>query len=212
MRAAESTGQRGLYDSFNRVFAEVGEVNCWVRRRRRRAALSVCLSTSGAVPHPPFHLSLSLLTRSPSSFLSRQINPGEVKVLRGRSQSVLYSDGSGSDNPYEKKSWLRVSIEPTKLAVKVDNVEPTIPRSPQSSHGNGMAASVDDGSNGMGGFGTFARGAGGLNGSNGSSQGCSNSQDQSPTESPMTSWSRGTVQSPHPTRRRRYPRRTRASW
>ena len=73
MRAAESTGQRGLYDSFNRVFAEVGEVNCWVRRRRRRAALSVCLSTSGAVPHPPFHLSLSLCShaRRPPSSLGR---------------------------------------------------------------------------------------------------------------------------------------------
>lgn len=31
LRAAESTGQRGLFDSFNRVFSEVGEVNCWVR-------------------------------------------------------------------------------------------------------------------------------------------------------------------------------------
>ena len=64
MRAAESTGQRGLYESFVRVFADAGEVCCWV-------------------------------------------NPGEVKVLRGRSLSVVYSDGKGSDNPYEK---LRVKV------------------------------------------------------------------------------------------------------
>jgi hypothetical protein len=31
LRAAESTGQRGLFESFNRVFADAGEVNCWVR-------------------------------------------------------------------------------------------------------------------------------------------------------------------------------------
>ena len=31
LRAAEKTGQRGLFESFNRVFADVGEVNCWVR-------------------------------------------------------------------------------------------------------------------------------------------------------------------------------------
>ena len=48
-----------------------------------------------------------------------QINPGEVKVLRGRSQHVIYTDGTGSDNPYEK---LRIKIEATRLAVKVDPV------------------------------------------------------------------------------------------
>jgi len=134
LRAAESTGQRGLFESFNRVFADVGEVNCW-------------------------------------------INPGEVKVLRGRAQSVLYSDGSGSDNPYEK---LRIKIEPTRLAVKVDPVE-HIPTSPVSSH-NGSQS-------GMGGdisFSAFARGP--ANSHAGSSQGCSESQ--SPAESPMPSWSR----------------------
>ena len=31
MRAAEVTGQRGLCESFMRVFSDVGEVNCWVR-------------------------------------------------------------------------------------------------------------------------------------------------------------------------------------
>ena len=50
-------------------------------------------------------------------------------------QSVLYSDGQGSDNPYEK---LRIKIEPTRLAVKVDPVE-YIPTSPASSQ-NGSHA------------------------------------------------------------------------
>ena len=39
LRAAESTGQRGLFDSFNRVFSEVGEVNCWVRAPAHARAL-----------------------------------------------------------------------------------------------------------------------------------------------------------------------------
>ena len=30
LMAAESTGQRGLYESFVRVFADAGEVSCWV--------------------------------------------------------------------------------------------------------------------------------------------------------------------------------------
>ena len=101
-----------------------------------------------------------------------------MKLLRGRVQTILYSDGKGSDNPYEK---LRIKIEPTRLAVKVDPVE-HIPTSPVSSQGglNGMGGDV-------GGFGAFARGAGNHS-HGGSSQGCS--QDQSPTESPMQSWSR----------------------
>ena len=32
LRAAEATGQRGLHESFVRVFADAGEVTCWVRR------------------------------------------------------------------------------------------------------------------------------------------------------------------------------------
>ena len=31
LRAAEATGQRGLHESFIRVFSEAGEVTCWVR-------------------------------------------------------------------------------------------------------------------------------------------------------------------------------------
>ena len=31
MRAAETTGQRGLCEAFMRVFSDAGEVNCWVR-------------------------------------------------------------------------------------------------------------------------------------------------------------------------------------
>jgi len=137
LRAAESTGQRGLFESFNRVFADAGEVNCW-------------------------------------------INPGEVKLLRGRQTSVLYSDGNGSDNPYEK---LRVKIEPTRLAVKVDPVE-YIPTSPSSSQGGSQSGMGGD----VGAFGAFASRPGGMGGSHTSSQGCS--QSQSPTESPMPSWSR----------------------
>lgn len=34
LRAAESTGQRGVTESFIRVFSEAGEVTCWVRIRR----------------------------------------------------------------------------------------------------------------------------------------------------------------------------------
>lgn len=45
-----------------------------------------------------------------------QINPGEVKVLVGKTQKMIYSDGTGSDNPYEK---MRIKIVPTRLAVKV---------------------------------------------------------------------------------------------
>ena len=96
-----------------------------------------------------------------------QINPGEVKVLRGRSQQNIFSDGTGSDNPYEK---LRIKIEPTRLAVKVDPVE-HIPTSPAGS-------SAHDGSQtgmGDGGFGSF-RPLGNGAGQSCSSQGCSNSQ------------------------------------
>ena len=53
LRAAESTGQRGLFDSFNRVFSEVGEVNCWVRAPAHARAL---VAPGGAVffcPPPP---------------------------------------------------------------------------------------------------------------------------------------------------------------
>lgn len=57
-------------------------------------------------------------TRLPDPLRS-QINPGEVKVLRGRSNIVLYTDGSGSDNPYQKEGRMRVKIEPTRLSVKV---------------------------------------------------------------------------------------------
>jgi hypothetical protein len=125
LRAAESTGQRGLQESFSRQFNESGEVHCW-------------------------------------------INPGEVKVLRGRNQQIIYSDGKGSDNPYEK---LRIKIEPTRLAVKVDPVE-HVPNSPVSS-----AQSLVGGAEP---FGVFRP-------PGNTSQGCS-SQSQSPTESPMQCW------------------------
>ena len=54
MRAAESTGQRGLCESFMRVFADAGEVNCWVRAARltpRTPLLS--LSSSPCTPMAP---------------------------------------------------------------------------------------------------------------------------------------------------------------
>ena len=107
-----------------------------------------------------------------------QINPGEVKVLKGRSQHVIYTDGTGSDNPYEK---LRIKIEATRLAVKVDPVE-HVPSSPAgSSHNGSQTGPMVDG-----GFGSF-RPLGNGGPQSCSSQGCSNSQ--SPTESPMQSWS-----------------------
>ena len=102
-----------------------------------------------------------------------QINPGEVKVLVGRNQQLIYSDNTGSENPYAK---LKINIEPTRLAVKVDPVE-HVPCSPVSSQGG----------HSMGGdtFGAFRV-------PQGSSQGCSSSsQGQSPTESPMQSWRNG---------------------
>ena len=102
-----------------------------------------------------------------------QINPGEVKVLRGRSQQVIFTDGTGSDNPYEK---LRIKIEPTRLAVKVDPVE-HIPSSPAGSSHNGSQAGMGDGA-----FSSF-RPLGNGAAQSCSSQGCSNSQ--SPTESPI---------------------------
>lgn len=36
-------------------------------------------------------------------------------MLLGKSQKVIYTDGTGSDNPYEK---MRIKIVPTRLAVK----------------------------------------------------------------------------------------------
>lgn len=107
------------------------------------------------------------------------INPGEVKVLRGRAQHTLYSDGTSSDNPYEK---LKIKIEPTRLAVKVDPVE-HVPTSPVSSQGGHSLGGADA-------FGAFRHG---------SSQGCSSqgcSQSQSPTESPMQSWRAGVAGPP----------------
>jgi len=132
LRAADSTGHRGLQESFMRQFSDAGEVTCW-------------------------------------------INPGEVKVLRGRAQHVIYSDGTTSDNPYEK---LKIKIEPTRLAVKVDPVE-YVPTSPVSSQGGGHSLGGTDA------FCGFRHGN--------TSQGCSshNSQSQSPTESPMQSWRAG---------------------
>lgn len=107
-----------------------------------------------------------------------QINPGEVKVLRGRAQHTLYSDGTGSDNPYDEK--LKIKIEPTRLAVKVDPVQ-HIPQSPVSSHGAQSLHGTDA-------FGAF-RHASGLSAAMGS-------QSQSPTESPMPSWRASTVAPP----------------
>lgn len=43
-------------------------------------------------------------------------------MLKGKSQQLIYSDGTGSENPYEK---LRINIVPTRLAVKVGH---TLPR------------------------------------------------------------------------------------
>ena len=83
---------------------------------------------------------------------------------------MIYSDGTGSDNPYEK---LRVKIEPTRLAVKVDAVD-YVPNSPSSSQ-NGSQEGLGQG----GGFGAFRPGGG---------SNCGSSQGQSPTESPMQSW------------------------
>ena len=107
-----------------------------------------------------------------------QINPGEVKVLRGRAQHTLYSDGTGSDNPYDEK--LKIKIEPTRLAVKVDPVQ-HIPQSPVSSHGAQSLHGADA-------FGAFRHGSG-LSAAMGS-------QSQSPTESPMPSWRASTVAPP----------------
>ena len=97
-------------------------------------------------------------------------------MLRGRAQSIIYSNSDGTVNPYEK---LRVKIEPTRLAVMVDPVE-HVPSSPVSSH-NGSQHGVGGHE---GGFSAFVRGA---RSHGGSSADCS----QSPTESPMQSWSRG---------------------
>ena len=100
-----------------------------------------------------------------------QINPGEVKVLKGRSNIVLYSDGSGSENPYQGN--LRVKIEPTRLSVKLEPVEHQhVPSSPSSSHAGSVNNMAGDG-----GYGSFRPPGGG-----GASQSCS-SQGQSPTES-----------------------------
>mmetsp|Transcript_29920 Transcript_29920/g.51161 ORF Transcript_29920/g.51161 Transcript_29920/m.51161 type:complete len:266 (-) Transcript_29920:102-899(-) len=68
------------------------------------------------------------------------INPGEVKVLRGKAHELLYTDGAGSDNPYAK---LRINIEPTKLNVKVDvtgHRDMDCPSSPVSSTGGLVGA------------------------------------------------------------------------
>jgi len=135
LRAAESTGQRGLQESFNKQFADAGEVACW-------------------------------------------INPGEVKVLRGRSQQIVFSDGTGSDNPYEK---LRIKIEPTRLAVQVDPSN-NMPNSPVSSQGGHSLGGGDV-------FAPFRAPHGGSSQAC-SSQGCS-SHGESPTESPMQSWRTG---------------------
>ena len=40
-------------------------------------------------------------------------------MLLGKAQKVIYSDGTGSDNPYEK---MRIKIVPIRLAVKVRDV------------------------------------------------------------------------------------------
>jgi len=108
------------------------------------------------------------------------INPGEVKVLKGKAQQFIYSDGTGSDNPYEK---LRINIKPTKLAVKVDTTDTRelhAPGSPVSSAG-GPSGSIG----GSEGFGYRW---------NGHSQGMASSgsvtprDGASPTESPAESW------------------------
>ena len=131
-----------------------------------------------SLPCCPAAPSSLLPTRSCVLPLPPQINPGEVKVLRGRTQQVIYSDGTGSDNPYSK---LRINIEPTRLAVKVDHVEPQVPNSPVSSSGGHL----------LGGGDAFSAFRGHGNSSQGcSSQACS-SQGESPTESPMQSWRMG---------------------
>lgn len=101
-------------------------------------------------------------------------------MLRGRAQQTLYSDDEGTVNPYAK---LKIKIEPTRLAVKVDPVE-HVPTSPVSSQGAAMG--------GGDAFGTFRHGGNSSQGC--SSQGCS--QSQSPTESPMQSWRAGAAGPP----------------
>jgi len=111
------------------------------------------------------------------------INPGEVKVLLGKAQKIIYSDGTGSDNPYEK---MRIKIVPTRLAVKVDmgDMDRDAPGSPASSGGGGPSCGGSVG--GSEGFGYQWQGQ--------ASQGMASSgsvtprDGASPTESPAQSW------------------------
>lgn len=95
------------------------------------------------------------------------VNPGEVKMLKGRAMYPVYSDGTKSDNPYAK---MRLNIEPTRLAVKVDVVVPSSPAASAASGGGDYFRPMP------------------MHGHAAASQGSCSSQGQSPTESPMLSW------------------------
>jgi len=96
-------------------------------------------------------------------------------VLLGKTQKFLYTDGTGSDNPYEK---MRIKIVPTRLAVKVDtgdmDRDMNAPGSPASSGGGPSCGSVG----GSEGFGYRWQGSG-----SGTPR-----EGASPTESPAQSW------------------------
>jgi len=109
------------------------------------------------------------------------LNPGEVKVLLGKSQKMIYSDGTGSDNPYEK---LRIKIKPTRLNVKVDTShddrEMNAPGSPASSAGGPSCGGSE-------GFGYRFQGQSSQGGM-GSSGTVTPRDIVSPSESPAQSW------------------------
>ena len=123
-RAAQGSGIKDMLQEFCKTFTDAGELICWVRAR---------------TPLPSTHASgprVAALTACRRA----QINPGEVKVLRGKAHELLYTDGAGSDNPYAK---LRINIEPTKLNVKVDvtgHRDMDCPSSPVSSTGGLVGA------------------------------------------------------------------------
>jgi len=69
------------------------------------------------------------------------VNPGEVKLLRGKSLTLVWTDGTSDQNPYAK---LRLKIEPTKLNVRYDVMdEPT--RSPSSTSSAGPVRAMEHG-------------------------------------------------------------------
>jgi len=75
-----------------------------------------------AAEHAGIRDPFSLKPAEHSGELILWINPGEVKLLRGKGVHYLWSDGSASENPYSK---LRIKMEPTRLNVRYDNPEPS---------------------------------------------------------------------------------------